>query len=161
MCSVNRYARYRFGCRTELTEVSGTGIDAVPNLQNCPVPVFMLYQLTEVSGTSINVVPVLWYRHRYILPYRYRRWYMYRAYPVFHSGTRLRFNILLTLNSNQKKTKNIRVYALSSSQDRHRHRYRLPYRYRRYISPGVSNVPKFPVPVLMLSRSYQSVRYRY
>ena len=32
VCSVRyRYSRYRCGCRTELTEVSGTGIDVVPN----------------------------------------------------------------------------------------------------------------------------------
>ena len=68
---------------TELTEVFGTGIDAVPNLPKCPVPVLMdrtyrsvryryksLYRyrryrypchtkLTEVSGTGSDVVPNL------------------------------------------------------------------------------------------------------
>ena len=34
-----RSVRYRYGCRTELTEVSGTGIDAVPNIPKCRVPV--------------------------------------------------------------------------------------------------------------------------
>ena len=34
-----RYSRYRYGCRTELTQVSGTGIDVVPNILKCPVPV--------------------------------------------------------------------------------------------------------------------------
>ena len=38
-----RYSRYRYGC-TELTEVSGTGIDAVPNLPKCPVPVLGVYR---------------------------------------------------------------------------------------------------------------------
>ena len=33
--------RYRCGCHTE---VSGTGIDVVPNLPNCPVPVLMSYR---------------------------------------------------------------------------------------------------------------------
>ena len=43
-----RYRRYRYPCRTELTKVSGTGIDVVPNLPN------------EVSGTGIiDVVPDL------------------------------------------------------------------------------------------------------
>ena len=42
VCSVRyRYSRYRYGCRTELTEVSGTGIDVVPNLPKLPVPVLM------------------------------------------------------------------------------------------------------------------------
>ena len=31
--------RYRYWCRTELTEVSGTGINVVRNLPKCPVPV--------------------------------------------------------------------------------------------------------------------------
>ena len=34
-----RSVRYRYQCRTELAEVSGTGIDAVPNLTKCPAPV--------------------------------------------------------------------------------------------------------------------------
>ena len=41
-----RSVRYRYGCRTEhndampkLTNVSGTGIVAVPNISMCPVPV--------------------------------------------------------------------------------------------------------------------------
>ena len=39
--------------------MSGTGIDVVPNLPKCPVPVLMLcrtYRI-EVSGTGIDVVP--------------------------------------------------------------------------------------------------------
>ena len=31
-------------CRTELIEVSGTGIDVVPNLPKCPVPVSEVYR---------------------------------------------------------------------------------------------------------------------
>ena len=72
MCSVRyRYSRYRYGC-TELTEVSGTGIDVVPSLAKRPVPVLILYrnypsvryrywctELTEVSGTGTDVVPNL------------------------------------------------------------------------------------------------------
>ena len=41
-----RSIRYRYGCRTEVTEVPGTGIDVVP-------------EVTEVSGTGIDVVPKL------------------------------------------------------------------------------------------------------
>ena len=44
MCSVRyRYSRCRYGCRTEVTEVFGTGIDVVPNLPNCLVPVLEVY----------------------------------------------------------------------------------------------------------------------
>ena len=68
-----RYSWYRYGCRTELTEVSGAGIDVVPKLPKCPVPVLMSYrtyrsgryrylyrtEVTEKSGTGIGVVPNL------------------------------------------------------------------------------------------------------
>ena len=50
--SMYRYRRYRYPCRTELTEVSGTGIDVVPNLPNFPVPVWMSCRTYEVSGTG-------------------------------------------------------------------------------------------------------------
>ena len=40
VCSVRyRYSRCRYGCRTELTEVSGAGLDVVHSLPNCTVPV--------------------------------------------------------------------------------------------------------------------------
>ena len=39
-----RYRRYRYPCRTEVTELSGTGIDVVPKLPKRPVPVLMLYR---------------------------------------------------------------------------------------------------------------------
>ena len=108
-----RSVRYRYWCCTELSEVSGTGIDVEPNLPKCPVQVLMSYrsyrsvrygywcrnELTEVSGTGIDVrtlpkctVPILMYRpyrsirYRYRLQYIYRR-YIYRAYAVFHGGT--------------------------------------------------------------------------
>ena len=35
--------------RTELTEVSGTGIEVVPNLPKCRVPVLRLYRTTPVG----------------------------------------------------------------------------------------------------------------
>ena len=55
VCSVRyRYSRYRYGYRTELTEVTGSGID-VPNLPKCPVPV-LLYR------TYLSV------RYRYYVP---------------------------------------------------------------------------------------------
>ena len=85
VCSVRfRCSRCRYGCRTELTKVSGTGIDVVPNLPNevsgtgidvpklpkCPVPIrtsvpYRRYpypyrtERTKVSGTGIDVVPNL------------------------------------------------------------------------------------------------------
>ena len=59
--------------RTELTKVSGTGMDVVPNLPKNRVRVWMLYQtdqsvghryrcrtkLTKGSGTGIDVLPTL------------------------------------------------------------------------------------------------------
>ena len=44
--------RYPYLCRTELTEVSGTGIDVVRKFPKRPVPVLMCTELTEVSGTG-------------------------------------------------------------------------------------------------------------
>ena len=42
--SLYRYRRYRYPCRTELTEVSGTGIDVVVKLPKCLVPILMSYR---------------------------------------------------------------------------------------------------------------------
>ena len=70
----HQYARYRYGCRTELTEVSGTGIH-VPNLPKYPVPVLMY-------GTIRSV------RYRYESLYRYRRYrHPYRTKLTKVSGT--------------------------------------------------------------------------
>ena len=77
-----RSVRYRYWCRTELTEVSVTGIDLVSNIPKCRVPIFMLYrtyrsvryrywcrtELTEVSGTGIDVVPNLPKRPLPVIP---------------------------------------------------------------------------------------------
>ena len=57
----------RYGCRTELTEVSGTDMDVVPNLPKCPAPVLMLYRncrsgmkvCTGTGDTGIHIVPNL------------------------------------------------------------------------------------------------------
>ena len=54
-----RSVRYRYWCRTELTEVSGTGIDVVPNSPKCPVTYWCRIKLTKLSGTGISVVPNL------------------------------------------------------------------------------------------------------
>ena len=103
VCSVRyRYSRYRYGYRTELTEVTGSGID-VPNLPKCPVPVLMLYR----NSRSV--------RYRYESLYRYRR-YRYPCTELTEvSGTGI----------------------------------------------DVPNLPKCPVPVLMSYRTHRSVRYRY
>ena len=53
-----RSVRYRYWC-TELTEASGTGIDVVPNLPKCPVPV--------IPAIYTGGMP------RYV-PYRTRPW---------------------------------------------------------------------------------------
>ena len=55
-----RYSLYRYGCRTDFTEVSGTGID-VSYLPNCPVSVLMYLNYRSV-------------RYRYESLYRYRRY---------------------------------------------------------------------------------------
>ena len=49
--------RYRYWCCTEVTEVSGTGIDVVPNLPECLVPVLMLYRNYWSIWYGIDVVP--------------------------------------------------------------------------------------------------------
>ena len=70
-----RSVRYRHGFRTELTEESGTGIDVVPNLPKCPVPVLMYRTYGSV-------------RYRYESLYRYRRYrYSYRTELADMSGT--------------------------------------------------------------------------
>ena len=43
--------------RTELTEVSGSGIEIVQNLPKYRVPVSNFTELAEVSGTGIETVP--------------------------------------------------------------------------------------------------------
>ena len=77
VCSVQyRYSLHRYGCRTERTEVTGTGID-VPNLPKCAVPILMLYRYyrsvryryiniegcvrygTVILGTGVDAVPNL------------------------------------------------------------------------------------------------------
>ena len=85
-----RYSRYRYGRRTELTNVPGTGVDVVPNLPKCPVPVLEVYRnyqsvrhSTKVctgTGTGIDTVPnfpnfpvpvLMSYRTSRSLRYRY------------------------------------------------------------------------------------------
>ena len=69
--SLYRYRRYRYSYRTELADMSGTGID-VPNFLKCLVPVLMscrihrwvryrylCTEVTEASGTCTDVVPNL------------------------------------------------------------------------------------------------------
>ena len=65
-----RSVRYRYGWCIDTgtnsgTDVhndrgtGGTGIDVVPNLPKCPVPVLMYHgtELSDVPGTGIDVVP--------------------------------------------------------------------------------------------------------
>ena len=70
-----RYRRYRYSCRTELTEVPGTGNDVVPNLPNSPVPIF-----GAIPNLPKCPVPVLLYRTYRSARYRYESLYRYR-YP--------------------------------------------------------------------------------
>ena len=46
---------YRYPYRTELTEVSGTGIDVLPNLPSVRYRYPYRTELTEVSGTGMKV----------------------------------------------------------------------------------------------------------
>ena len=106
-----RIVRYRYRCCTDTgtnsgTDVhTGTGINFVPNLPTCPVPVLMSYrtfrriryrywcrtELTEVSGTGIDVVPnflkcpvpvLMLYRTYRSVRYRYESLYRYRSHVV-------------------------------------------------------------------------------
>ena len=63
-----RSIRYRCACRTELTEVSGTGTDVVPNLMKCPVPV-----IPPVYTAGIP---------RYVM-YRTHPWY-FACHPIYN-----------------------------------------------------------------------------
>ena len=78
VCSVPyRYSRYRYGCRTELTEVSGTGIDVVPNLPKCLVPVLMSYRTYRSVRYRYEIMYRYRYRYRHTLKYicrQYRRY---------------------------------------------------------------------------------------
>ena len=116
-----RRVRYRYWRRTEVTEVPGTGIDAVPNLTKCPVPVWKSVpvpavpvsisyrsyrnvryrywrrtEVTEVSGTGIDVVPSLPKCPVPVIPAVYTggmpRYVPYRTHPWNNN----------TINSNSK-----------------------------------------------------------
>ena len=78
-------------CRTELPEVYGTGVDVVPKLPKCPVPVLMYrtyraagyrYYRRYIPAVRTGVMP------RYV-PYRTHPWNVRRVetfitYPVFY-----------------------------------------------------------------------------
>ena len=124
-------SRHRYGCRTELTEVSGTGIDVVPNLPKCSVPVLELYR------TYRSV------RQRYESMYRYRR-YWYRCAElteVFGTG------IDAVPNVPKFPVPELTSYRTYRS-------FRCRYWYR-------TELTEVPVPVLMSYRTYRSVQYRY
>ena len=60
--------RYRYPCRTELTEVSGIGIDVIPNLPKCPVPVipavcFCRYRTEHM----LEYCYMLYYHHLFVV----------------------------------------------------------------------------------------------
>ena len=127
------YAWYRYGCRTELTKVSGTGIDVVPNLPKCPVPVLMYRnywsvryrwygcrtELTEVSGTGILM------SYRTYRSGRYRYWFCTELTGVSATGLQVCTGTVGT---------GIHI---------------------------VPNLPSCPIPVSISYRTYQSVWYRY
>ena len=127
-----RSVRYRHGFRTELTEESGTGIDVVPNLPKCPVPVLMYRTYGSV-------------RYRYESLYRYRRYrYSYRTEVTEVSSTGMH------VVPNLPKCP---VPVCISYRTYRSVRY-------RYMDVALK-LPKCPIPVLILYRTYRSVRYRY
>ena len=139
MCSVRyRYARYRYRCRTKLTEVFGTGVDVL-NLPKYLVPVLMLHRTyrsvrhgmkvcTGTGCTGIHIVQNL--PLPVSISYRTYRsiWYRYgcRTELAEVCGT------------------GIELTEVSGTG----------------IDVGPS-LPKGPVPVLMPYRTCRSVRYRY
>ena len=164
MCSVRyRCSRYRYGCRTELTEVSGTGIDVVPNLPKCPVPVLMCRKYRSV-------------RYRYESLHRYRRYrYPCRTELIEVSGT----GADVVPNLPKCPVPVLMLYRLSKCPVPVWMSYR-NYRSVRYQLTEVSgagmkvctgtggtgihvvpNLPKCPVPILMSCRAYRSVWYLY
>ena len=145
VCSVRyRYCRYRYGCHTELTEVSGTGIDVVPNLPKCPVPVLMYRNYQSIL-------------YRYESLYRYRRY----RYPRLTELTEVSGDGIDVV----PKLPKCPVPVLMSFRTCRSVRYRYSCRTELTEVSGtgihVPNLPKCPVPVLMSYRSYRSVRYRY
>ena len=111
--------RYRYRYRTELTEASGTGIDAVPNIPKCPVPALMSYRRYR----SV--------RNRYESLYRYR-WYRY--------SYRTEFIKVSGICIGETKLTNCPVPVFLSYRTYRTIRYR---KYRRYAS--VRTVPKTPL----------------
>ena len=67
MYQIYRSVRYRYGCCNELTEVSGTGIDVVPNLPKCAVsvlaPVHISIPVPAVHVLSIPGLSTLAFQH--------------------------------------------------------------------------------------------------
>ena len=140
-----RYSRYRYGCHTELTEVSGTGIDVVPNLPKCPVPVLMLHR----NYRSV--------RYRYKSTYRYRR-YRYPCRTELTEAFGTGIDVV-------PKLPKCPVPVLMSSRTHRGVRYRYSCTEVTEVSgTGIDVVPKLPkgpVPVLLSYRTYRSVRYGY
>ena len=77
--SLYRYRRYRYPCRTEITEVSGTGIEVAPKWPKCPVTVWKPVPVPAVP-VSMSYRSCRRFRHRYwcrtevteveLMPYR-------------------------------------------------------------------------------------------
>ena len=75
-----RYRRYRYPCRTELTDVARTGIDLVPKLAKSPIPVLMSYRSYRIVRYIGNTGGMT----RYV-PYRtHPSFYAVQRYPLDH-----------------------------------------------------------------------------
>ena len=110
------------GCVRYGTGMFATVMDAVTNLPECPVPVWMPYRTYQVSGTGIEFTPNLPQSPVPILmSYRtyqsVRYWYRCRAEPTKVSCTVI----------------DVPIPVMTSYRYRYRHRYRFGYIYRRYL----------------------------
>ena len=173
--------RYRYWCRTELIEVSrtgmkictctgGTGIHVLPNLPKYQVPVLMPHrtyqsvryrywcctETTEVVWKSVPVpaVPVsIW--HRTCPSVRYRNWCRTELTEVSSTG------IDITPNLPRRP---VRLLMSHRTWRSFWYRYWCRTELTEVSRTGTGVVPKLskdPVPVLISHRTYRSVWYRY
>ena len=155
-----------------LTEVSGTGIEVIPNLLKCWVPVLMSYRTYRNVWYRYYVVPKLpkcavpvWksvpvpavpVSMSYLTHWSVRYRYWCRTELTVASGTGI--NVIPNLPK-------CLIPVLMSHRNYRSVRYRYWCRTELTEVPGtginvVPNLPKYPVPVLMSNRASRSVRYR-
>ena len=129
-----RRVRYRYWCRTELTEVSGTGID-VPKLPKCTVPV---WKSVPVPAAPVSI------SYRSYRSVRYRYWCHTELSEVYGADIDVVPKLPKCLVLVLTKVCRTELTEVSGTD-----------------VDVVPNLPKYPVPVLMSYRTYRSVLYRY